>query len=669
MKYLNFSYGSWAFRRLLVSLLLLLLLVPGIGWGQTNPTPHNLALGAYEFRGFNDATSTNYPVSLQGHSFTSEPDATTVSSPNADAALVAGGAVTSSNIRNEGANGVSVLGSGTNTIGAVTLGLNTTGRAQVLVSWVASVISPGGRANGLRLQYRLGQTGSFTEVADTKFEGNASGQSMLFNAIALPEAVNDQPVVQIRWLYYSLPGGGTRTRIGLDEVMVTSSVGPSVAAPTISSFTPVAGPVGTVVTINGTGFVKEVSVGFNGTDAIAVSVVSATQLRATVPAGSSTGPITVALGNKTSSSATNFTVESLVGRVVISQLYGGGGNVGATYKNDFVELYNRSAAAVSLAGWSVQYAAANNGTFSTVNSETLPATASIPAGSYFLLQLAGATGAIGASLPTPDFTGTTRLSASNGKIALASSNTLVTGPTSTNVVDFVGYGTSTQAEGGNSTGAIANASAAIRKANGCQDTNDNRADFDIKTPVPRNSATAVVLCNSPLPVELLTFGAERVMGGVRLRWVTAFERNSARFELQRSASGQVFQTIATVAGQGNTASHRNYTAQDRQPLPGVSYYRLHQVDTDGKEAYSAVVSLAASGEWQLYPDPASVELTLVAPVAIVNYRVISLAGRVVLVGEAPSGIAVLDVAALPAGVYQLEVTTAAGSQIRKFLKQ
>ncbi len=671
MKYPCFSHRTWAFQCILTCLLLLLLLIPGIGWGQTNPSPYNLASGAYEFRGFSDAASTSYPVSLQGHSFNSEPDATTVSPPSADVALVAGGAVTNSNIRNEGANGISVLGSGTNNIGAVTLGLNTTGRARVLVSWVANVIVAGGRPNGLRLQYRLGQMGNFVEVADTRFEGSVAGQSVPFNTIALPEAVNDQPVVQLRWLYYSLPGGsGARTRIGLDEVVVTSSVGPSVAAPTISSFTPAAGPVGTVVTINGTGFVNEVSVGFNGTAATTVSVVSATQLRAAVPAGSSTGPITVALGSKASSSSGNFTVEPLAGRVVISQLYGGGGNTGATYKNDFVELFNRSGTTVSLAGWSVQYAsAATNSTFTASNSETLPATASIPAGGYFLLQLAGATGAVGASLPTPDFTGTTRLSASNGKVALASSATLVTGPTSANVVDFVGYGTSTQAEGGNATGGIANSTAAVRKANGCQDTNDNKADFDIRTPAPRNSATAVAPCNNPLPVELLAFRAERVAGGVRLWWVTASERNSAHFEVQRSASGQVFQTIATIAGQGSSTNHHTYAVQDRQPLPGTSYYRLHQIDGDGKEAYSAVVSLAASAEWQLYPDPTSTELTLVAPVAVINYRVISLAGHVVLVGEAPSGTAVLDVAALPAGMYQLEVTTAAGSQIRKFLKQ
>ena len=46
------------------------------------------------------------------------------------------------------------------------------------------------------------------------------------------------------------------------------------------------------------------------------------------------------------------------GSVVISEVYGGGGNAGATYTNDFIELYNRTANAISLAGWSVQYASA-----------------------------------------------------------------------------------------------------------------------------------------------------------------------------------------------------------------------------------------------------------------------------------------------------------------------
>ncbi|MFM7823012.1 MAG: lamin tail domain-containing protein, partial [Bacteroidota bacterium] len=88
------------------------------------------------------------------------------------------------------------------------------------------------------------------------------------------------------------------------------------------------------------------------------------------------------------------------GQVVISQVYGGGGNTGAPYTNDFIELFNRSNSAVSLNGMSVQYASAT-GTSWTVT--TLPNFTLNP-GQYFLVRQAG--GAVGVAIPTPDATGT-----------------------------------------------------------------------------------------------------------------------------------------------------------------------------------------------------------------------------------------------------------------------
>ncbi len=82
--------------------------------------------------------------------------------------------------------------------------------------------------------------------------------------------------------------------------------------------------------------------------------------------------------------------------VMISQVYGGGGNSGATYSNDFVELHNSGAAAVSLAGWSVQYASASGTTWG--GSQLTPVTGSIPAGGYYLVQLAAGRAACRPSL-------------------------------------------------------------------------------------------------------------------------------------------------------------------------------------------------------------------------------------------------------------------------------
>ncbi|TMF54946.1 MAG: lamin tail domain-containing protein, partial [Chloroflexi bacterium] len=98
--------------------------------------------------------------------------------------------------------------------------------------------------------------------------------------------------------------------------------------------------------------------------------------------------------------------------IVISQVYGGGGNSGSTLKNDFIELFNRGTAAVAIDGWSVQYAAAAGSSWTKTNLSGV-----IQPGQYFLVQEAAGTGGT-VNLPTPDATGTIAMSATNGKVAL-----------------------------------------------------------------------------------------------------------------------------------------------------------------------------------------------------------------------------------------------------------
>ena len=90
----------------------------------------------------------------------------------------------------------------------------------------------------------------------------------------------------------------------------------------------------------------------------------------------------------------------------------GGGNAGATYTNDFVELFNRGGSAVDLTGWTVQYASA-----SSTSWQATTLAGSIAPGRYYLVQLAS-TAAVGSPLPAPDATGTTNLASSGGKVAL-----------------------------------------------------------------------------------------------------------------------------------------------------------------------------------------------------------------------------------------------------------
>ena len=187
-------------------------------------------------------------------------------------------------------------------------------------------------------------------------------------------------------------------------------------------------------------------------------------------------------------------------QVVISQVYGGGGNSGATYKSDFVELFNRGNAPVDITGYTLQYASATGafgGTATNPNKTNLPSV-TIQPGQYFLIQQA--TGSGGTIDLDPDFTPTgTELLAMGGtnlKIVLASDNVTVTSPTDANVIDFVGVGTANMFEGAAPVGAISNTTAAFRNSDGCTDTNDNLADFTVAAPAPRNTKSPINICNA-----------------------------------------------------------------------------------------------------------------------------------------------------------------------------
>jgi hypothetical protein len=172
-------------------------------------------------------------------------------------------------------------------------------------------------------------------------------------------------------------------------------------------------------------------------------------------------------------------------------VYAGGGNAGATIKNDFIELINHSGAPVSLAGMSVQYTSAANTSWTGLTP--LPAFTLAP-GQYFLIQ--EAPGAGGTVDLDPDATGTIPMGATAGKVALVSNTTVLTGgcPTGANIIDFVGYGGASCFEGSGPTAATSNTTAAFRKTNGCTDTDNNANDFVVGAPNPRNSHSATNNC-------------------------------------------------------------------------------------------------------------------------------------------------------------------------------
>ena len=183
------------------------------------------------------------------------------------------------------------------------------------------------------------------------------------------------------------------------------------------------------------------------------------------------------------------TANALSTDVVISAVYGGGGNSGAVFKNDFIELANLSGSPVDVSGWSVQYASAAGVVF-----QTTPITGSIPAhGKYLVQQAQGAGGTT--ALPTPDAIGTIPMSGTSGVVALVTSTIALTGcgtlcSTAPNVKDLVGYGATANVETA-AAPALTNTTADARSG-AMIDTDNNSVDFTSGVPKATNSAGTTV---------------------------------------------------------------------------------------------------------------------------------------------------------------------------------
>ncbi|WP_257995426.1 ExeM/NucH family extracellular endonuclease [Corynebacterium aurimucosum] len=229
---------------------------------------------------------------------------------------------------------------------------------------------------------------------------------------------------------------------------------------------------------------------------------------------------------------------------VISEVYGGGGNKGAAFTHDFIELYNPTDSAIDLSGWSVEYfsSSGNSGGKHDLSG-------SIPAGGYFLIQEGG--GGEGNPLPTPDGEGTLSMSGSKGSVKLYDASGAE--------VDLVGYGEASLSEGSPAQ-ALNNSTSAQRDAKGT-DTDDNAADFSAAAPTPK-SAGGSAPQPDPAPAEpgaavtipeIQGTGAESPLKGQNVTTqgvVTAVwqgEKSLNGFTIQTPGTGKTAPTEASEA--------------------------------------------------------------------------------------------------------------------------
>lgn len=180
----------------------------------------------------------------------------------------------------------------------------------------------------------------------------------------------------------------------------------------------------------------------------------------------------------------------------------------------------------------------------------------------------------------------------------------------------------------------------------------------------------------PLPVTLVSFGAEAAAGGVQLRWRTSMELDSRFFAVETSdrPTATAWTELAQVPAAGTSTTPRDYTYLDGRPLTALRYYRLRQQDLDGTVHYSGVATAtpAASAQVLAYPNPFTTEIQVRLPAApTATLRLLDLTGRSVYTQPVPAAQTFLTLTptGLRPGVYLLEWQSAGQVQRTRLVKQ
>jgi Secretion system C-terminal sorting domain len=193
-----------------------------------------------------------------------------------------------------------------------------------------------------------------------------------------------------------------------------------------------------------------------------------------------------------------------------------------------------------------------------------------------------------------------------------------------------------------------------------------------------NVSTFTVSNGTVAPIELSGFFAKiNADNQVILDWQTAMERNNAYFDIERSSDGQHFKSIGQVKSFGNTVSGNNYQHADREPLEGVAYYRLKQMDNDGTFDYSPIVSVnkdKAKSKARIISNPVAQVLEIglsKAENTSLTLVITDLLGRTVAQEtrlQNTQTLLTMDVSQLTSGVYVLKVVGKDVQETLKFVK-
>lgn len=190
------------------------------------------------------------------------------------------------------------------------------------------------------------------------------------------------------------------------------------------------------------------------------------------------------------------------------------------------------------------------------------------------------------------------------------------------------------------------------------------------------SSTQVSFLSSvPTPVTLASFNVNRAKNGIVLDWVINKEINNKGFEIQKSDDAENWNTIGFVKSQsenGNNIGRLYYSYTDEQPFTGKNYYRLKQVDMDGRSDYSPVrqLSYGEKGQISLFPNPVKENLYIDGLEKNDVVKIYDPSGRIVFEYSAMLYAAEISVNHLPKGVYYLEISSDGKAKLKsKIVKE
>lgn len=197
----------------------------------------------------------------------------------------------------------------------------------------------------------------------------------------------------------------------------------------------------------------------------------------------------------------------------------------------------------------------------------------------------------------------------------------------------------------------------------------NQAIITNNDPGCNNEQQVEAACASA-PVQLVFFRGKYEDGEVGLSWQTATEKDNDYFLLEHSADGSLFETLAQIKGNGTSSVPNNYSYRHTNPSSGDNYYRLKQVDFDGKFAYSNIVlvRVGQDEEVNIYPNPTKGSVFISGDSQDRVVKLTNFTGKVILEKNL-SYSNLLDLSGLPEGVYFIEIQTGSKIVVKRVVKE